>query len=444
MALTLAAAGDALATRRLGTDERARATYDRVRAADVGVVNLEMLLHDYEGHPAAESVAHFSGTYLRGPPWVADELADAGFDLFAAASNHTGDYSHGGMRATMRALEERDLAYAGLGRSLAAAREPAFVDTPEGRVALVAAVSTVTPGTEAGPREGAVPGRPGVCPLRLERRHVVPPEDIERLRTVSERLGLEDVKRQREEVGLPAEMDDGDGEAFGFLDVARGHGETLDFVAGDDHGVKQVPRSEDRTALLESVAEADRQADHVVVSLHAHEGENGAYNDGTVAPFVESVARDCVDAGADAFVGHGPHTVRGIELYDGAPLLYSLGDFITQYDAVTRQPPASYDRHGIPAGERRPSVVAERILDKREYFESVLAVCELGGDGAEVALYPVEEGFDDDPPIHGEPRAVGGETAERVLERVAERSEPYGTEIEVEDGVGYVRDGSGG
>jgi poly-gamma-glutamate synthesis protein (capsule biosynthesis protein) len=174
------------------------------------------------------------------------------------------------------------------------------------------------------------------------------------------------------------------------------------------------------------------------VSLHAHEGENGAYNDGSVAPFIESIARDCVDRGADLFVGHGPHTVRGIEWYDGVPLLYSLGDFITQYDAITRQPHDAYQRHGIPDGERRPLAVAERILDRREYFESVLATCTLEDDGSELVLYPVEQGFDDDPPIHGEPRAASGTTATRILERVAERSEPYGTTIEICDDIGYV------
>lgn len=438
MVFTMAAAGDALATRRLGADKRAETTYDRVREADAGIVNLEMLFHDYEFPPAARSVAHFSGTYLRAPRWVASELTDAGFNLFAVASNHTGDYSHGGMRSTMHALDSHNIAYAGLGPTLTAAREPAYVDTPAGRVALVAAVSTITPGTEAGAQESASPGRPGVAPLRLDTRHIVPPEDLNRLQTVSERLGLEEIKAQREKVGLPTEVNDSQ-DRFEFLDISRGHGETIDFVAGDNPRVERVPRSSDQEALLDVVAEADQQADYVIVSLHAHEGENGAYNDGTVAPFIESFAHDCVDIGADAFVGHGPHTVRGIECYDGAPILYSLGDFIVQYDTITRQPSESYERHGIPEDERRSSAVAERLLDQREYFESVLAVCELADDGFEITLHPVEQGFDDTPPIHGEPRVATDEAASRILNRIADRSEPYETNIKIADGVGRIR-----
>jgi hypothetical protein len=40
-------------------------------------------------------------------------------------------------------------------------------------------------------------------------------------------------------------------------------------------------------------------------------------------------ARAVVEAGADAVVGHGPHVLRGIELYRGRPIAYSLGNFLT-------------------------------------------------------------------------------------------------------------------
>jgi hypothetical protein len=40
-------------------------------------------------------------------------------------------------------------------------------------------------------------------------------------------------------------------------------------------------------------------------------------------------AHAVIDAGADAVVGHGPHVLRGIELYRGRPVIYSLGNFLT-------------------------------------------------------------------------------------------------------------------
>jgi len=35
-----------------------------------------------------------------------------------------------------------------------------------------------------------------------------------------------------------------------------------------------------------------------------------------------------IDAGVDMFVGHGPHAIRGIELYRGKPIVHSMGIFL--------------------------------------------------------------------------------------------------------------------
>lgn len=40
-------------------------------------------------------------------------------------------------------------------------------------------------------------------------------------------------------------------------------------------------------------------------------------------------ARGLVDAGASLIVGHGPHVLRGMELYKGKLIAYSLGNFLT-------------------------------------------------------------------------------------------------------------------
>jgi len=116
-------------------------------------MNLETLLHDYEGYPAANAPR----TYMRSPLWVADELTWAGFDAFATATNHAFDYSHGGMTATMRELDERNVPYAGLGENLARARALAYVDTPTGRCALLSICSTIIRGSVTGRQ------RPDIC-----------------------------------------------------------------------------------------------------------------------------------------------------------------------------------------------------------------------------------------------------------------------------------------
>ena len=58
--------------------------------------------------------------------------------------------------------------------------------------------------------------------------------------------------------------------------------------------------------------------------------------------FLETFSRRCVDAGADAVIGHGPHELRGIEIYHGAPIFYSLGNFLFETETVEKQPYDAY------------------------------------------------------------------------------------------------------
>jgi len=53
----------------------------------------------------------------------------------------------------------------------------------------------------------------------------------------------------------------------------------------------------------------------------------------------ELLAHVLIDAGSDAVIGHHPHVIQDVELYQGKPIFYSLGNFIfDQYfsDAVQR------------------------------------------------------------------------------------------------------------
>jgi uncharacterized membrane protein YcfT len=83
------------------------------------------------------------------------------------------------------------------------------------------------------------------------------------------------------------------------------------------------------------IATAAESADVVIV--HAHMGAEGPLanevtpgeehmygeNRGDVLAFSHAA----VDAGADLILGHGPHTLRGMEFYKGRLIAYSLGNF---------------------------------------------------------------------------------------------------------------------
>lgn len=93
----------------------------------------------------------------------------------------------------------------------------------------------------------------------------------------------------------------------------------------------------DLDKAMQVVAKSAAEADLVVVSFHG--GAEGAKyqrvpfgpemflgeNRGDLRRF----ARCVIDAGADLVLGHGPHVVRGIEVYRGRLIAYSLGNFAT-------------------------------------------------------------------------------------------------------------------
>jgi hypothetical protein len=78
-------------------------------------------------------------------------------------------------------------------------------------------------------------------------------------------------------------------------------------------------------------------ADVVIVTFHGGtEGKKavrvgtkmermGEERRGDLRKFTHAV----IDAGADAVVGHGPHVLRGLEFYQGRPIAYSMGNFVT-------------------------------------------------------------------------------------------------------------------
>jgi poly-gamma-glutamate capsule biosynthesis protein CapA/YwtB (metallophosphatase superfamily) len=73
-----------------------------------------------------------------------------------------------------------------------------------------------------------------------------------------------------------------------------------------------------------------RPGDLVVVSIHW--GSNWGYH---VDHEQREFAHALIDAGAcDLLHGHSSHHVRALEVYEGRPILYGCGDFITDYEGI--------------------------------------------------------------------------------------------------------------
>lgn len=426
--ISIVATGDSLITMRqsVHSEPRFLEMVSLIRGADVAFTNLEMLLHDYEGYPAAEC----GGTYTRADSEMIEELKWMGFDIVSTANNHSLDYMYGGLITTLEHLDAAGVPHAGTGLNLAEARQPTYLETPRGRIALIAASSTFASFGRAGAARRDMQGRPGLNPLRYETWYVVRGETLEAL------------KRVAEEMGLPKAVQPED--AYHLL--------RLKFVVGDEAGVHTKPHKGDMEGNLEAVREAARQADWVLFSLHAHTGRMG--DPEQPAEFIEEFARACIDAGAHAVIGHGHHAMRGIEIRDGHPIFYSLGDFIFQNETVMKMPADFYERYkldpysGTPAdaydarqkAPPRPGYPARKwFTEEEKYWISVIPHMTFEGDRlTELKLHPIELGQAKPRSQRGRPILAEPELAAKILRIIKKLSKPYGTEITVEDGVGVV------
>ncbi len=98
-----------------------------------------------------------------------------------------------------------------------------------------------------------------------------------------------------------------------------------------------VPNVNDLTFSRQLVQQAKKKADIVVVSFHGGaEGEKAQNVPRVTELYVGEkrgnlplFAKTVIDAGADLVLGHGPHVLRGMEVYKERLVLYSMGNFAT-------------------------------------------------------------------------------------------------------------------
>lgn len=394
-----------------------------IKEGEVRFTNLETVIRRDEGFPAAQS----GGTWASSPPEVLNNLKAYGFNLVAWANNHTLDFSYGGLKSTTGYLDEAGFVHAGVGQTLAEAGAIRYLETPSGRVALIAVVSSFHESWRAGNERPDGPGRPGVNPLRFKTVYHVPAEQLPHLEETVRASGINALFEQRVKEGFRVADAPGVvrlGEQFFAAETA------------DKKGEVTTPHAGDLKRTLDSIAEAARHADSVLVSIHAHEGKPESKQ--LPADFLVEFSRACIDAGAHAVIGHGPHILRGIEIYQQRPIFYSLGNFIFHNESVAWQPADMYENYNID-----PQVSVPELFEIRgghgkrglrlnpKVWESVIASWRMtDGELDELTLYPVTLGFGEPPGLIGTPKAT---TDLAALEDLQKLSEPFGTKLKIKD-----------
>jgi hypothetical protein len=195
----------------------------------------------------------------------AQALKLGGFDVISFASNHSLDLGADAMLKTIDVLKGIGCDVIGAGSDIQEARRPAIIDVKGTKVGFLAYASVIRPGNAAGPKKA------GCAPMRAWTLY-----------------------------------------------------EQFDYQPGTPPKIRSFPNREDLQDLLEDIKRVRRQVDVLVVSLHwgIH------FQHATIAEYQREVAHAAIDAGADIILGHHPHMLKGIEVYNGKAILYSMGNFI--------------------------------------------------------------------------------------------------------------------
>jgi poly-gamma-glutamate synthesis protein (capsule biosynthesis protein) len=198
------------------------------------------------------------------------------------------------------------------------------------------------------------------------------------------------------------------------------------------------PNDKDSQRILQSIREASKKADLVIVYEHNHIFDK---------PFRTIILEELperltppgwlkkwthaeVDAGADIIVMHGAPLLHGVEIYRGRPIFFDLGNFIFQ------APPT------------------EIQLDEPINWESVVAYVDFQGRSLQsiefqpIAQNKIGQGQADTQDEHtnnlflqtrGLPKPATGEQAHYILERLADLSRPFGTTVAVKGETAEIR-----
>ena len=451
---TICLTGDAMITRRMSVYDEPQylGLVEIIRSADVAITNAEMLFHNYE-NPASYIPG---GTYMRAHPRMIEELEWLGISMVASANNHAYDFDENGLLQHLNNLEAAGIAHAGIGRDASEARAPSYLETAAGRVGLVSVTFSGPPALYAQYASRDTIGRPGANMIRYTNSYTV------------DRATFEIFHRFRDEFGLSG----GPGKSHWrrFQDLSLGLSQlpdsATDFFMADLHDEWQYPHPAgyrfrlgdgfgrrahadelDVAENLQRISDARRMADWVVVSIHSH--EDGATADEPSEILVD-FAHAAIDAGADIVHGHGPHRDRGIEVYRGRPIFYSIGHFIFQNDTIERIPLDNLLRQGLSAAAT-PADFADARSGREwmnewsdgarnpDRWRDVIALADFEDHALRrIRLVPIDLGFQRRRFQRGRPMLATGKDAEDVIGLFQKLSARWNTHIEWREGIGMI------
>jgi len=394
-----------------------------IRRGDVRFTNCECLFHKGDIYPMPRGAS--AATLWYAEPSLAKELAWFGFNLVSIANTHASDFGPAGLMSTIQVLDDCGMIVSGAGRDLDEARESKYLDTVNGRVALISACydSWHTSWERASNAGSGFPARPGMNLLRVKTEHTIHKEDLHSLSEIKREAGLDPRSGRRAQ--------EKDESSLSFL----GHS----FKEGEKTGTWMTIVQEDLDDFKNSVRDAKELADWVLVSFHSH--TSGPAGSEYPSDLVRDLAHTSIDSGADAFLGHGPHILRGIEVYKQRPIFYSLGNFIAHNNSVKKVTRDQFDfmKLGYNAkpsdfyNARKGEIPPSEPPYSHWWYESIVGTFELAKDGLNgLEAYPILLGNPDqglEKADAGNPRTPDEGSSEAIAASLAKLSSDFGTQM---------------
>ena len=232
-------------------------------------------------------------------PRVGNALADAGFDIMSFASNHTLDYSEEALIDTLDVMKENKIEVIGAGRDIFEARRPVTFERKKTKVGFLAYCSVVPKGFEA--REN----KSGVAPVRASTSY-----------------------------------------------------EQADWQPGTPPRIITKAFPDDLDAMVKDIQNLRPAVDVLVVSMHwgVH------FVPAVIAGYQYEVGHAAIDAGADIIIGTHAHILKGIEVYKGKVIFFSLCNFCMDL------PIAGPVADAMAAAMQRP-VITNVEIDHQNYCQ---------------------------------------------------------------------------
>ncbi|MBI2987668.1 MAG: CapA family protein [Deltaproteobacteria bacterium] len=244
-------------------------------------------------------------------PEKVSALTHAGFDVMSFANNHHLDRGEEAFFETIETLTRNNIAVVGVGRNIDEARKPLILERKGTKVAFLAYCSVLPKGYDARPDKS------GCAPMRASTFY-----------------------------------------------------EQVDWQPGTAPKIVTLADKDDLAAMVDDIKKVRPLADVVMMSIHwgIH------YAPAVIAMYQKEVGYAAIDAGVDLILGHHAHILKGIEMYKGKAIFYSLCNFIMPekkwYGSLARmrnnvKPDPEYPYYPYPVDSRK-TIIAKCIISNKK------------------------------------------------------------------------------